>query len=325
MPSDKPYEELQKALMQPIPRSLISFKTTGGARIPFVNITDEHDLLDARVGPGNWSVRILDGRQVSMQYVIQVRAIIFAANGTFEQDSTGYEEIDLSSFGDTSSNAYAMAVKRAFELHGLGRELWRGEALPAKERGDDERALIRPANPVAASVSDLATPKQINMIRGIIEPKGRELEEFCQASLGCRSDEISKKAASYLIDLAKTLETAQNGSQTKKGGQGVASSRNASPEPSGAQPGTRERDAETAETVENQPAAPAKPTQTAAIKTLLAKWRAFRHVPEEEVDKLLGEVGCADRKALTEFQAGQFIRKLQDSINSEIEAAKKVK
>lgn len=325
MPSPKSYAELQAALLEPTPKHLIKTKEQGGAKIPFLNITDAHDLLDERVGPGNWAVRILDGRQVSMQYVITVRALIFAQDGTFEQDSTGFEEIDLDKFGDTSSNAYAMAVKRAFELHGLCRDLWRGEAKPARERGDQERALIRPSNPVAASVSDLATPKQLGMAKSLLEPKGRELEEFCYEALGCKSDEISKKAASYLIDLAKTAETAQNRPRTEKAGQGASPSGNASPAPASAQPAPIQGHAGTGETVENQPAAPAMKSQTEAIKNMLTRWRAIRDVPEEEVDRLLSAVGCEDRRKLTEFQAGQFIRKLQDAIKSEIESAKRAK
>jgi predicted flap endonuclease-1-like 5' DNA nuclease len=330
VPSKKTYEELHALLAEPTPKELIKHKTQGGARIPFVNITAAHDLLDARVGVGNWSVEILSGHQIGSQYVMHVRAWIYASNGDFKQDATGFEETDLDKFGDTSSNAFAMAVKRAFEHHGLCRDLWRSDAQPARERGDDEVAgPRRPANPLARTPSDLATPKQVGMARSLAAEKGYDdLEAICYEALGLKTDEITKQAASFLIDYVKSLKAAEKGSQTEKGGaqhsQGANASQTAASEPHS---GNKEA-SPSAKTTESEPAAPAgamKPQQATAIDSLISRWRALREVGAGELTHLLEEVGCSKIEELTEFQAGQFIRKLSDKINHEIKEAKKAR
>jgi hypothetical protein len=330
VPSKKTYAELHAELIQPTPKELIKTKEQGGAVIPFLNITDAHDLLDARVGPGNWAVKILDGHQVGDQYVIHVRAIIYASDGTFEQDSTGFEEVGLDKFGDTSSNAYAMAVKRAFEIHGLSRDLWRGEAKPGRERGDNERpAAVKPKNPLARGVSDLATPKQIGMARTLAAEKGFEdLEAICYEAYGLKTDEISKQAASWLIDHVKNLKRAQNRPQTEKGGSQPSQAANASHAPATPQPAPIQGTAPPANTTENEPSTAkvaAKPAQRSAIESLKTRWRNLRTVPESDFQSILEIVGCMREDDMTEFQAGQLIKKLSDKINEEIKEAKKAK
>jgi hypothetical protein len=48
-------------------------------------------------------------------------------------------------------------------------------------------------------LSDLVTAKQLGMIRALAREKGIEAEEECQTVMQCRTDELSKKAASSFI------------------------------------------------------------------------------------------------------------------------------
>jgi hypothetical protein len=56
-----------------------------------------------------------------------------------------------------------------------------------------------PANPIAKSLSDLVTAKQLGMIRAISREIGIEADEECQNVMQCKTDELSKKAASGFI------------------------------------------------------------------------------------------------------------------------------
>jgi len=64
-----------------------------------------------------------------------------------------------------------------------------------------------PANPIARSLSDLVTAKQKGMILALSRELGIDADEECYDTMSCKVDELSKRAASNLIqhlqDLAK--------------------------------------------------------------------------------------------------------------------------
>lgn len=66
-----------------------------------------------------------------------------------------------------------------------------------------------PANPIAASLMDLVTAKQLGMIRAISREIGIDADEECNDVLYCKTDELSKKAASafiqHLQDIQKSI------------------------------------------------------------------------------------------------------------------------
>lgn len=145
------YQSIKKRLRAQIPTEFISHKTKGANdKIKYLNVTDAKDLLDERVGSANWDAQIVRDSVVGKNYIIIVRIRIFADDGIFDQDGTGIEKVDHSGYGDTASNAYAQAFRRAAEGHGLARELWRGEL--------SEEQLIAPATKEQiAALHDRAT------------------------------------------------------------------------------------------------------------------------------------------------------------------------
>lgn len=56
-----------------------------------------------------------------------------------------------------------------------------------------------PDNPIARSLSDLVTAKQLGMIRALARELGIDPDEECQAVMKINTDELSKKAASAFI------------------------------------------------------------------------------------------------------------------------------
>jgi hypothetical protein len=71
-----------------------------------------------------------------------------------------------------------------------------------------------PANPVAKSLSELVTAKQLGMIRALSREIGINPDEECQSVFNCRTDELSIKAASNLIQHLQDLQREQEISET---------------------------------------------------------------------------------------------------------------
>ena len=71
-----------------------------------------------------------------------------------------------------------------------------------------------PQNPVARSLSDLVTAKQLGMIRAMAREIGVDPDEECNGAMQCKTDELSKKAASafiqHLQDMQKSQDAGQN-------------------------------------------------------------------------------------------------------------------
>jgi hypothetical protein len=55
-------------------------------------------------------------------------------------------------------------------------------------------------DPLAKSMSDLVTPKQLGMIRALASKVALDPDEECQSVFRCKTDELSKRAASSFID-----------------------------------------------------------------------------------------------------------------------------
>jgi hypothetical protein len=133
-------QELAARLAVPIDARLVNKKEG----VDFINITTMKDILDARCGKFNWHVQIVPNPQPTIGVEWTGKAAVAGAIYTMivslgvryldedgdpvwaYQHGTGTERLYGSKiFGDPLTNAYAQAVRRAAESHGLARELWR--------------------------------------------------------------------------------------------------------------------------------------------------------------------------------------------------------
>ena len=73
--------------------------------------------------PG-WNYEIRSVTQISGAVILTVRITIPCAEGLIYREATGIEDEETSSFGDTSSNAESMALRRAAAKFGLGLYLY---------------------------------------------------------------------------------------------------------------------------------------------------------------------------------------------------------
>jgi len=75
-----------------------------------------------------------------------------------------------------------------------------------------------PANPIAHSLTDLVTAKQLGMIRSVAREAGVDPDDECNKVMRCKTDQLSKKAASSLIQHLQSLPKTDDGmDQTRRG------------------------------------------------------------------------------------------------------------
>jgi hypothetical protein len=158
----------------------------------------------------NWNHTVKDIRQIGDIFTVTVAITIDGI--TREGIGTGTADSELG-----IKKAEHDALKRAAVKFGIARELYKREsdvierdgAVPPTNGGGF------PANPVAKSLGDLVTAKQLGMIRALSREKNIDAEEECTTVMQCKTDELSKKAASsfiqHLQDFQAQQDSAQNG------------------------------------------------------------------------------------------------------------------
>jgi hypothetical protein len=154
------------------------------------------DILD-RVVP-NWSHSVRSVTQIGD--MVAVTAAITIDGVTREGVGTGTAESEMG-----IKKAEHDALKRAAVKFGIARELYQRESEVIEKEGTAPQSEF-PRDPLAKSMADLVTPKQLGMIRALAREAGVDVEEECQSVLRCKTDELSKRAASSFIDHLKGLQ-----------------------------------------------------------------------------------------------------------------------
>lgn len=153
------------------------------------------DILD-RVTP-DWSHAVRDIKQIGD--IVAVTAAITIDGITREGIGTGDANSEMG-----IKKAEHDALKRAAVKFGIARELYQRESDIIENEGAVTKAQF-PRDPIAKSIADLVTAKQLGMIRALARELGINHEGECQSVLGCNTDELSKRAASSLIEHLKKL------------------------------------------------------------------------------------------------------------------------
>jgi hypothetical protein len=142
--------EILENLRQPIAPQFISQKKTFKNKKPtgsvdFVAWYDLADLLDDLCGLGGWEWLIIDTQQIGDRLTLTGSLTIHGDDRSLTRQATGTEDIDCNSYGDPSSNAEAMALRRCCAKFGLGRDLWRREKpqpLKIGQRQESEKQTV---------------------------------------------------------------------------------------------------------------------------------------------------------------------------------------
>ena len=147
------------------------------------------DILDSTAP--NWAHTIKDIRSIGDHAVVTVAITIDGV--TREGIGTGSNRSEIG-----IKKAEHDALKRAAVKFGIARDLYKRE-FDGIETGQ-ENIGDRPENPMGKSIADLVTPRQLGMIRALARERGVDVEAECAQLMNCRVNELSRRAASYLID-----------------------------------------------------------------------------------------------------------------------------
>lgn len=111
--------EILNDLAQHIPPRLIKQRKQGGATLDYIEWHTAARFLDVYTN-GFWEVSVIDKLVTTKSIVLTVRITIHADEMSLSKENVGYENLELSGYGDPFSNAYAMAFKRAYTMFADG-------------------------------------------------------------------------------------------------------------------------------------------------------------------------------------------------------------
>jgi hypothetical protein len=195
-PAVVPFATILARLKEPLPETAIKQRvgwTDRSGREHEVDYVEWHvvaDILDA-VAP-EWSHAVRDLVQIGP--FVACTASITISGVTREGVGTG-EASDEKGIKKAEHDA----LKRAAVKFGIARELYR------KDDGDPVAGGITPEQAVARTIADLVTPKQLVAIRAIANATGADAEKRSIELYNCKPEELTKKAASALIDDLKVV------------------------------------------------------------------------------------------------------------------------
>lgn len=161
------------------------------------------DLLD-QICP-EWSHQVSNIQQIGD--MVAVTASITIQGVTRQGVGTGsaFEEKGI-------KKAEHDALKRAAVKFGIARDLYRREDEvnnhDSEENGANQKTF--PSEPVAKTMADLVTPKQLVAIRAIAHAQRVNAEAECVKLMGCRPEELTRRAASAFIDHLKSIPVEAN-------------------------------------------------------------------------------------------------------------------
>lgn len=149
------------------------------------------DILD-EAAP-SWAHTVKDIRQIGDLITVVVAITIDGV--TREGIGTGPARSEIG-----IQKAEHDALKRAAVKFGIARELYKNEseAIERETVGKPNETEF-PADPVARTLGELLTAKQIGMIRNLARDLSLDADDECKAVMNCNVDELSKRAASAFI------------------------------------------------------------------------------------------------------------------------------
>ena len=198
-----PFTNTLRALKQQVDPSFIKTRegwTDRQGNTHMVEYVEWHtvaDILD-RIAP-TWQHAVRD--VVQLGDIAVVTAAITIDGVTREGVGTGTAESEMG-----IKKAEHDALKRAAVKFGIARELYQRESEVIERQGAASQPGQFPRDPLAKSMTDLVTPKQLGMIRALAREAGVDPDEESQSVLRCKTDELSKRAASSFIDHLKGLQ-----------------------------------------------------------------------------------------------------------------------
>ena len=188
-----------KELRKNVDPELVRHRETsrdGNGNVRTVDYVEWHTVADVldRTAP-NWAHAVKDIRSIGDFVVVTVAITIDGV--TREGIGTG------SARSETGiKKAEHDALKRAAVKFGIARDLYKRDV----DAAEPAKAYEFPADPIAKTLADMVTTKQLAMIRAVAREAAVDADKECIEILNCRVSELSRKAASALIDHLRELK-----------------------------------------------------------------------------------------------------------------------
>jgi hypothetical protein len=114
--------DIVKDLSKPVAKRHLKTRKQGGKELTYISWHDAVKYLD-HYAPG-WCYEVRSMNSVSGKLILTIRLSIPALEGIVYREATGQEDENTDSWGDSSSNAESMALRRAAAKFGLGLYLY---------------------------------------------------------------------------------------------------------------------------------------------------------------------------------------------------------
>lgn len=114
--------DIVKDLSKPVAKRHLRSRKQGGREIIYLSWHDAIKYLD-HYAPG-WCYEVRSINTAAGKLIMTVRLTVPSAEGIVYREATGQEDEDLDAYGDSSSNAESMALRRAAAKFGLGLYLY---------------------------------------------------------------------------------------------------------------------------------------------------------------------------------------------------------
>jgi hypothetical protein len=114
--------DIIKDLSKPVAHRHLRTRKQGGKELTYISWYDAVKYFD-HYAPG-WNYEVRSMNSVGGKLILTVRVSVPCAEGMVYREATGQEGEETNSFGDSSSNAESMALRRCFAKFGLGLYLY---------------------------------------------------------------------------------------------------------------------------------------------------------------------------------------------------------
>ena len=114
--------DIVKDLSKPVAKRHLRSRKQGGKELTYISWYDAVKYLD-HYAPG-WNYEVRSMNSVGGKLILTIRLSVPCLEGLVYREATGQEEEETTSYGDSSSNAESMALRRAAAKFGLGLYLY---------------------------------------------------------------------------------------------------------------------------------------------------------------------------------------------------------
>jgi hypothetical protein len=114
--------DIVRDLSKPVAKRHLRKRKQGGKQIAYLAWHDAVKYLDHYASGWSFEIRSVDA--AGGKLILVVRLSVPCLEGLVYREATGIEDADLESYGDPSSNAESMALRRAASKFGLGLYLY---------------------------------------------------------------------------------------------------------------------------------------------------------------------------------------------------------